>query len=147
MSKLRIWFRHDAWDRFFETVTEVPMKYLILIYSNPTLRSAWEGFSDAQQLEFGRRHLALSKALAESGELIVSEGLDDPSLAKCVSVRDGRTMTTDGPFAEVKEHLAGFYLIECESIDRAIEYAARVPDAEYGEVEVRPILDLSFIKL
>jgi len=73
----------------------------------------------------------------------VSEGLADPSTAKHVSVRDGQTMTTDGPFAEAKEHLAGFYLVECESIEHAVELAARVPDAATIGVEVRPILDLS----
>jgi len=116
------------------------VKYLILIYTN---QIGWEGLSDAQRADFGRGHLALSEELAESAELIVSEGLADPALATCVSVREGRTLTTDGPFAEVKEHLAGFYLIECESLDRAIAHAARVPDAAYGQVEVRPILDMS----
>jgi len=123
------------------------VKYLILIHTNPASLKVWEGLSDAQRVEFGRSHLALSDDLAASGELVVSEGLADPSLAKRVSVRGGRTMTTDGPFAEVKEHLAGFYLIECESIDRAIEHAARVPDAAYGEVEVRPVLDLRGLEL
>jgi hypothetical protein len=68
--------------------------------------------------------------------------LPDLCEAKRVSVREGRTLTTDGPFAEAKEYLAGFYLVECESIERAVEIAARTPDAAYGEVEVRPVLDL-----
>jgi hypothetical protein len=123
------------------------MKYLLLIHSNPASLAVWEGLSDAQRMEFGRGHIALSEALAESGELVVSQGLADPSLAKHVSVRDGRTIASDGPFAEVKEHLAGFYLVECESIERAIELAARVPDAAHGEVEVRPVLDLSGLEL
>ena len=126
---------------------EAPLKYLILIHGNPAFREMWETLSDAQRVEFGRGHIALTEDLAASGELIVSEGLADPSLAKRVSVREGRTMTTDGPFAEVKEHLAGFYLIECESIDRAVELAARVPDATLGNVEVRPVLDLSGLEL
>ena len=123
------------------------MKYLILVYSNPAFQELWEGLSDAQRVEFGRGHTALSEALAASGELIVSEGLADPSLAKRVSVQDGRTIASDGPFAEVKEHLAGFYLIECESMEHAVEHAARVPDAAWGEVEVRPVLDLSGLGL
>lgn len=123
------------------------MKYLILIHSNPRSREIWEGLSDDQRMEFGRGHMALTEALAESGELIVSEGLADPSLAKSVSVREGQTMTTDGPFAEAKEYLAGFYLIECESIERAVELAARAPDAASGAVEVRPIFDLSVLDL
>jgi len=119
------------------------VKYLILIYSNPESRKIWDGFSDAQRAEGYRYYAALNEDLTASGEMIVSEALADPSLAKRVSVREGRTMTTDGPFAEVKEHLAGFFLLECENIERAVEHAARVPEAELGLVEVRPVLDLS----
>ena len=120
------------------------MKYLILIHSNPKSRALWDTLSDEQQMAFGRGHLNLTEELAESGELVVSEGLADLALAKRVAVRDGRTLTSDGPFAEVKEHLAGFYLVECESYERAVEIAARTPDASYsGAVEVRPVLDMS----
>jgi hypothetical protein len=118
------------------------MKYLILIYSNPRSRAVWEELSEVQRVEFGRGHDAFREELAASGELVASEGLADPSLAKRVSVREGRTLTSDGPFAEVKEHLAGFYLIECQSQERAVELAARVPDAFYNEVEVRPVMDV-----
>lgn len=85
--------------------------------------------------------------MAASGELIVSEGLADPELGKRVSVRNGQTMTTDGPFAEVKEYVAGFYLIECDSMETAVERAALVPDAATGWVEVRPILDMSGLEM
>jgi len=71
----------------------------------------------------------LSDRLADSGELVASEGLANSSLAHTVAVRNGQTLTTDGPFAEVKEHLAGFYLIEVESFDRAVQIAARSPAA------------------
>jgi hypothetical protein len=87
-------------------------------------------------------HAALNEDLAASGELIVSQALADPSLAKRVAVREGRTITSDGPFAEAKEFLAGIYLIECESIERAVQVAARTPEAPIGEIEVRPIIDL-----
>jgi hypothetical protein len=119
------------------------MRYLILIYSNPRSRAVWEGLSDEQRAAFGRGHWDLSEQLAASGELVVSEGLADPSLAKRVSVREGRTLATDGPFAEVKEYLAGFYLVECDTVEQAVELAARVPDAAAGEVEVWPVLDRS----
>lgn len=119
------------------------MKYLILIYSNPKSRQLWETLSDAERMAFGRGHIAFTEQIAASGELVVSEGLPDTSHAKRVSVRDGQTMTSDGPFAEVKEYLAGFYLVECDSFDQAVELAARVPDAATGSVEVRPVLDLS----
>ncbi|OAP23496.1 MULTISPECIES: YciI family protein [Amycolatopsis] len=115
------------------------MRYLIMIHSNPRFRALWEEFSDEQKAEFGRSHLTLDRALEESGELVLSDGLADPAEAKCVTVRHGRAVPSDGPFAEVKEHLVGFYLVECESMDRALEHAARVPDAVYGKIEVRPL--------
>jgi hypothetical protein len=118
------------------------VKYLILIWSNPQSRQAWEGFSDAQRADGFAVYAALNEELAASGELIVTEALADPSLSRRVSVRDGRTITSDGPFAEAKELLAGFYLLECESMDRAVEIAARVPEADLDLVEVRPVLDL-----
>jgi hypothetical protein len=119
------------------------MKYMILIHSNENSLELWAKMTDEERENLGRGHLRLTEELAESGELIVSEGLADPELARWVSVRNGETFASDGPFAEVKEHLAGFYLIECDSMDRAVEWAAKVPDALLREVEVRPILDMS----
>ena len=119
------------------------MKYLILIYNNPASRKAWEGFSDAQRGDGLQLYAALREDLVASGEMIVSEALADASLTRRVTVHEGQTMTTDGPFAEAKELLAGFFLVECESIERAIEHAARVPEARLGLVEVRPVMDLS----
>jgi hypothetical protein len=119
------------------------MKYLILIYGNPESRKIWEGLSAAQRAEGLDVYRALNDDLEASGEMIVSEALADPSLTKRVRVHEGRTMTTDGPFAEVKELLAGFYLVECESVERAVELAARIPEAAFGLVEVRPVMGLS----
>jgi hypothetical protein len=123
------------------------VKYLILIYSNPMSREIWEGLSDDQRTVGFKSYAALNDDLRASGEMIVTEALADPSLAKRVTVREGRAMTTDGPYAEAKELLAGFYLIECESMERAIEHAARVPEAQLGLVEVRPVLDLSALEM
>lgn len=119
------------------------MKYVILIYSNPASRQIWESFSAEQRADGYAYYAGLDEELAASGEMIVSEALADPSTATRVSVTGGRTMTTDGPFAELKEHLAGFYLIDCETAERAVEIAARIPEAELGLVEVRPVMDLS----
>lgn len=119
------------------------MKYLILIHSNPKSRAVWETMTDDQRMEFGRGHMRRTEELAASGELVVSEGLPGPEASKWVIVRDGQTMTTDGPFPEVKEYVAGIYLVECDSIERAVEHAAKMPDAQYNEVEVRPVLDMS----
>jgi hypothetical protein len=126
---------------------EEPVKYLILIYSNPASREIWEGFSDDQRAEGYRYYAALTEELAAAGELIVSEALADPSLTTRVTVRDGQTLTSDGPFAETKELLGGFFLLECESHERAVEIAARVPEAELGLVEVRPVLELGGTEL
>ena len=123
------------------------MKYLILIYSNPASREIWEGFSDEQRAEGFRYYGAITEELAASGELIVTEALADPSLTRRVTVRDGRALTSDGPFAEAKELLAGFFLVECDSMDRAVEVAARMPEAELGLIEVRPVLQLGGMEI
>ena len=116
------------------------MKYVILIYRNPQSREIWEAFSDAERGKGLQAYAELTRELAASGELIVTEALADHSLGKRVAVREGRPMLTDGPFAEAKEELAGFFLVECESLQRAVEIAARVPDARLGLVEVRPTM-------
>jgi hypothetical protein len=126
---------------------EAAVKYLILIYSNPASRKIWEEFSDAQRAEGYRYYAALNQDLAASGELITSEALADPSLARRVSLREGRPIASDGPFAEAKEQLAGFILIDCQSQERALAIAARVPEADLGLVEIRPVMDLSGMEM
>ena len=119
------------------------MKYVILIQSNERSLAAWDDMTDDQRMDFGRDHLKLTQEMNDAGVHVASEGLADAGLAKWVSVRDGRTIASDGPYAEVKEHLAGFYLIDCADMDEAVSWAAKVPDAGITEVEVRPILDMS----
>jgi hypothetical protein len=118
------------------------VKYLIMMQSNPSFHVIWDQLTDAQLRELGLRHRALNQELAESGELVTSEALDDVGLTRRVTVRNGRTVVSDGPMAEAKEHLAGFYVVECGP-ERAVEIAAQVPDAAWSEVLVRPILDLT----
>jgi hypothetical protein len=123
------------------------VKYLILIYGNPATLAAWKACTDAERAEGLRAYAALTEELIASGEYVVSEALADPALGQRVRSRDGQVIATDGPFAELKEHLAGFYLIECDSMERATEYAARVPEAVFGLVEVRPVLDLGGLEM
>ena len=123
------------------------MKYLLLIYHNPESRRLWDTFTEAQQAEGLQAYAALNESLAASGELIVTEALADPTEARTVRVTEDRTETSDGPFAEAKEHLAGFYLVECESMDRAVEIAAQIPEASLGMIEVRPILTYSGLEM
>ena len=117
------------------------MKYLIMVQSNPTSLAHWDTLTDQEKEQFGRAHYALTDALLDSGHLIASEGLAPVESAKQVRVRDGVVVATDGPFAEVKEHLAGFYLVECADMDEAVGIAARVPDAAFNHVQVRPVFD------
>jgi hypothetical protein len=117
------------------------VKYLIMVMSNPTSLAHWDTLSDEEKENFGRAHYALTDELLDSGHLVTSEGLAPVETAKQVTVRDGAIVATDGPFAEVKEHLAGFYLVECTDVDEAIGIAARVPDASFNRVEVRPVYD------
>jgi hypothetical protein len=126
------------------------VKYLIMIHSNARFQERWEALTDAQREDFGRGHFRLGDELAASGELVASEGLGDPGLGRRVTRAEGRTTATgpggpggDGPFAETKEHLAGFYLVDVADEDRAIAIAGQVPDAVWGLVEVRPVLDMS----
>ena len=123
------------------------MKYVILIHSNPASREIWESFSEEQKAEGFRYYGQIVDDLVASGELIVTHALADPSQARTVSVRDGEAVATDGPFAEAKEQLAGFFLVECETPERAVEIAARMPEAHFGLIEVRPILDLGGVEM
>jgi hypothetical protein len=117
------------------------MKYVILIRHNLKALELWASMPAEQRAEGLAAYAALTEDLAASGELIVTEALAHPATATVVSVRDGEVITSDGPYAEVKEHLAGFYLIECDSVERAVSYAARIPEAAFVEIEVRPVLD------
>jgi hypothetical protein len=116
------------------------VKYMLLIYDNPDTREVFLGEgADAAMAEMD----ALIKELTGSGELIGGEALADPSHTKTIRPVDGVPVVTDGPFAESKEHLGGYLLIECETPERATEIAARWPNARFGAMEVRPIMEQS----
>jgi hypothetical protein len=110
------------------------MKYMLLIYDNPETRGA---ISDEMMGEMR----TLMEEITESGELVGTEALADSSNTKTVRVREGIPAVTDGPFAEAKEHLGGYLILDCESPDRATEIAARWPNARFCAMEVRPIMD------
>ena len=105
------------------------MKYLCLVYGE---EDAIQQVDDAHCLEFDR-------SVRESGHCLSSEALESVETATTVRVRNGKISVSDGPFAETKEQLAGFYLIEAKDLDEAITLAARIPPAEVGSIEVRPI--------
>jgi hypothetical protein len=112
------------------------MKYMALIYSAP---SASPAFGTPEFGPFMAAYQAANERFTKDGVLVAGEALEAASTATTVSVRNGRTETLDGPFAESKEQLGGFYIFDCANLDEAIRYAAMIPTATYGRVEVRPI--------
>lgn len=117
------------------------MKYIaLIIHNNP---AAWEALSPAEKEQHDRDATVHLEAIAKSGELLGGAVvLAHPSHAKTVRVRNGVPAITDGPFAEGKEHLAGYYLLECDSVERATEIVESNPSARHFAVEVRPIMHM-----
>ncbi len=113
------------------------MKYMLLIYENPGTREAF--FSDEKlRAEMN----AYVDGLTESGEFVGGEGLADPSTARVVRIQNGLPAVTDGPFMEAKEYFGGYMIVDCDTIERATEIAARFPPSPVGgAVEVRPLMD------
>jgi hypothetical protein len=83
---------------------------------------------------------ALTQEMQEKGVLVAGEGLYPTPTATTVRVRDGERSVTDGPFAETKEQLGGFYVLDCKDLDEAIEWAAKIPGAQFGSIEIRPVM-------
>ena len=111
------------------------MQYALLIYGSG---DGWEELSQEEQEAQMKEYMALSQSPETRG----GADLGDLSSSTTVRVNDGETLTTDGPFAETKEYLGGFYLVECGSIDEAIEFAAKIPAARNGgAIEVRPVVE------
>ena len=113
------------------------MKYMLLIYGNEEL---WNSLPPEDFAKLVEETNALQQELRESGEFIGAWGVADQVNAKTVKLRDGVPVVTDGPYLEAKEYLASFDIIDCESLERALEIAARVPSARLGPVEVRPLM-------
>jgi hypothetical protein len=114
------------------------MRYLIMIYGD---ESGWADATPEQASEMMAAYGALGAAMKEAGVLLGGEGLQPTSTATTVRVRNDETLTTDGPFAETREQLGGYYLLDCKDLDEAIGWAARIPGAQTGSCEVRPVMD------
>src|SRR5664280_2205588 len=113
------------------------MQYMLMIYYEPTPDPP----SEKERAAVRTQYEQLNASLAERGLLRAGAELHPADTATSVRVRNGQTLLTDGPFAETKEQLGGYYLIECETLDEALEVAAAIPGAQYGTVEVRPQFD------
>jgi hypothetical protein len=113
------------------------MQYMLLIYSS---EDAWERLSEDERSALYAEYGQLGRDLRERNAFVSGDELESTSTATTVRVRDGEPLISDGPFAETKETLGGYYLIEAESLDEALQWAARIPSARHGAVEVRPIV-------
>jgi len=118
------------------------MRYAILIYDTDTANPSPEPPDPAVWNEVTATYNAYTRMLRDRGAYLGGEALQPVTTATTVRIKDGRTLTTDGPFAETKEALGGFYLVEAKDLDEALEFAAACPGARYGSIEVRPIWDV-----
>jgi hypothetical protein len=118
---------------------EDDMQFVISLIVDPAVLGA---LTEEEMTAIGEGHARFIQSLKNSGELITTQALADPSQAAVVTVRSGQPVVTDGPYLEAKEHLGGFYLIDCEDRDRAVELAAQIPDAAIDGlgVEVRQVM-------
>jgi hypothetical protein len=116
------------------------MQYILLIYEN-------EAEAKGRSKEDGQRiygeYMAFTASVKESGHMRAGEPLESSSTATTVRVKGGKTVRTDGPFAETREQLGGFYVVEAKDLDEAVGIAARIPASKTGSVEVRPIMKMA----
>jgi hypothetical protein len=115
------------------------MRYALLIYAS---EQDWASQTEEESQAVNQEYMAFTKDIVDRGQMAGGEALQPTATATTVRVRDGETLTTDGPFAETKDQLGGFYLVDCKDLDEAIEVAARIPDVRRGSIEIRPIMDV-----
>jgi hypothetical protein len=114
------------------------MQYLLLIHDD---ESQWDTMAEAERNSMYAEYGRFTQELTESGALVGANQLQPAGTATVVHVEDGgKTITTDGPFAETKEVLGGYYLVDVETLDEALEWAAKIPSARFGHIEVRPVV-------
>jgi hypothetical protein len=112
------------------------MQYLLLIYDD---EKVWEGMSKDESDKMFGEYMQFSKDIRASGHFVAGDALQPVHTATTVRTRDGKTTTTDGPFAETREQLGGYYLVEAKDLDEAVKIAAKIPSARIGSIEIRPV--------
>jgi hypothetical protein len=115
------------------------MRYMLLIFTNP---QNWAQLGEVEAKEAMSEYFSFTQRIQESGEYVSGDALEGPDTASVVRVRNNRPATSDGPYVESKEHLAGYYVVDCATLDRALELAGQIPDARFAGVEVRPVADM-----
>ena len=113
------------------------MQYMCLIYDD---EKVWGGMSEDERNKVFGEYGAFTDSIRASGNFVAGDALQPTSTATTVRIREGKTLTTDGPFAETKEQLGGYYLVEAKDMDEALAIAGRIPSARYGSIEVRPVV-------
>jgi hypothetical protein len=113
------------------------MQYLLLIYRSDAV---YANLDPEARKKMSAEYGAYTQSIIQSGHFKAGDGLQPVSTATTVRVRDGKTLTTDGPFAETREQLGGYYLVEAKDLDTALGLAARIPGARDGSIEVRPVM-------
>jgi hypothetical protein len=116
------------------------MQYMLLIYDDQKI---WNDMSPDERGRMHRDYMDFTQAIKASGHLRGGDALQPTTTATTVRVRGGKTQTTDGPFAETKEQLGGYYLIEAKDLDEATQIATRIPSSRIGSIEIRPVVDMS----
>ena len=113
------------------------MQYLLLIYGD---QNGWESMSEEERGQVFQAYGSFTQELEQSGAMVAGNALQPTETATTVRIRNDETLTTDGPFAETKEQLGGYYLVNVDSLDEALEWAAKIPGARHGSIEVRPVM-------
>jgi hypothetical protein len=115
------------------------MKYLCLIYSDETM---WPKLAKSEMEQMMAEYMAFTEGIQKSGQYLGGNRLQGTQTATTVRIRNGQLSTTDGPFAETKEQLGGYYLVEARDLNEAIQVAGKIPGARFGSIEVRPIVEM-----
>jgi hypothetical protein len=116
------------------------MQYALLIYS---AEETWAALTEDERSAMYAEYGAFTQELQSAGAMVSGAPLEAVGAATTVRTRGGETLTTDGPFAETKEQLGGFYIVDVDSLDEALEWAAKVPSVRHGSIEVRPVAQMT----
>ena len=113
------------------------MQYMLLIYDNEKI---WPAMNEKERNALMGEYFAFTEEIKAAGKLVKGDALQSTQTATTVRVRDGKRLTTDGPFAETKEQLGGYYLVDAKDLDEAMALAAKIPSSRFGSIEVRPVM-------
>jgi len=115
------------------------MRYMLLIYNK---ESNWAALDEKARGKLYQEYMAFTDAIRKSGHYVAGDGLEKTSTATTIQVREGKTVSTDGPFAETREQLGGYYVVKARDLDEATAIAARIPGAKTGSIEIRPVMEM-----